>query len=747
MDGMGSNGMHRLRATVAVSLSLAWAAVALAAPEVDRGDGHRPRVALVLSGGGARGFAHVGVLRVLRDLRVPIDLVVGTSMGSVVGGAFAAGNSVEAMEWVVRSTDWDAVIADRPARDELAFRRREDDVLLPSRIEFGVGADGVTLPPAAAGNAALEFALARLMPGSTRSRPVDELPLPFRSVASDLVSGELVELIHTPLFQTMRASLAVPGVFAPVRINQRLLVDGGLVRNLPIDLARAMGADIIIAVNVGTPLAPESELGSAVGVAQQMLRILTEQNVQHSLKELGPRDILIAPDLGAVSFMDFRAHEHAMSQGALAARQVAAQLQALAVAASDYAELEARRLTGPVVAEAPRAITTLDVKGTQHIATDVLRVQSGLEVGQAATAEQLDQVTRRLYGRADLERIEMEVRDVDGGRGVTLHATEAAWARSRVRLGIELASDFADGNAFNVGLLHVLSSLNDWGAELRTVARIGTQRQLGTQWWQPLGPGSPWYLALSLQHGGTVTNVFERGRRTLRADFVSHGAAVSLGRELGDWGDLRAGLTRGRTRVSAVVPDDGSRAPLTLQRTTQFVLLRVDTLDSLAFPRRGQFLNTAWERQLASPAGRQAVVVSSAAALAAFGADDWAGHLYAEGVRASSGLASNNLGGFLRLSGTSSNSVEGQRVVLGRVVIARRIVAMPVALGGWVRAGFSLELGAGFAAQEPVRGSSLRQAASAFLSIDTRFGPLFLAAGGTRRSGGTLYLFLGPIWQ
>jgi NTE family protein len=362
-------------------------------------------------------------------------------------------------------------------------------------------------------------------------------------------------------------------------------------------------------------------------------------------------------------------------------------------------------------------------------------------------AEQLDQATRRLYGRADLERIEIDTRDVNGGLGITLQATEAAWARSRVRLGIELASDFADGNAFNVGLLHVLSSLNDWGAELRTVARIGTQRQLGTQWWQPLGPGSPWYTALSLQHGGTVSNVFERGRRTLRADVESHSAALSLGREMGDWGDLRAGLTRGRTRVRAIVPDDGSRAPLSLLRTTQFVLLRVDTLDSLAFPQRGQFLNAAWERQLASPAGAQAVVVSSAAALAAFGADDWAGHFYAEAVRASVGLASNNLGGFLRLSGTPSNSVEGQRVVLGRVVMARRIAAMPVALGGWVRAGFSLELGAGLAAQESVRGTSLRQAASAFFSVDTRLGPLFLAAGGTRRSGGTLYLFLGPIWQ
>src|SRR5476649_1273553 len=266
----------------------------------------RPRIALVLSGGGARGFAHIGVLRVLQELRVPVDFVVGTSMGSVVGGAYAAGTSVDDLEQLVHRTDWDYVIADRPPRDELTFRRREEDLLLPSRIEFGATFDGVSAPPSAAGNAALERALTRVLPAGTRDTPVNQLSLPFRSVASDLVTGELVQLDDTPLFLTMRASLAVPGVFAPVRIKHHLVVDGGLVRNLPIDIARAMGADIVIAVNVGTPLGSEKELGSEIGVAQQMLRILTEQNVQRSLAELRPDDVLISPQLNGISFRSDR---------------------------------------------------------------------------------------------------------------------------------------------------------------------------------------------------------------------------------------------------------------------------------------------------------------------------------------------------------------------------------------------------------------------------------------------------------
>ena len=228
--------MRRLALCLLVLAALgapsAWAQEALAAPEPIAVP--RPRVALVLSGGGARGFAHVGVLRALQRMRVPVDLVAGVSMGAVVGGAYAAGRSVDELEAFVFATDWGDILSDRPARDHLDFRRREDDLLVPSRIEFGVGRQGVQLPPGTVGNEALEAALMRLLPPGASERPLNRLSLPFRSVASDLLSGELVELIDTPLFASLRASLAMPGVFQPIRVNGRLVVDGGLVRNLPV---------------------------------------------------------------------------------------------------------------------------------------------------------------------------------------------------------------------------------------------------------------------------------------------------------------------------------------------------------------------------------------------------------------------------------------------------------------------------------------------------------------------------------
>ena len=710
----------------------------------------RPRIALVLSGGGARGLAHIGVLRVLKEMHVPIDIVVGTSMGAVIGGAYAAGRSVEDLDRITRDTAWESVLADRPMRDTLDFRRREEDLLLPSRLEFAVTSDnGISLPPAAASNAALEEALIRLLPPGMRDHPANRLAIPFNSVASDLVSGELVELSETSLFLAMRASLAVPGVFAPVRVNNRLVADGGLVRNLPVDMARAMGADVVIAVNVGTPLAPEKELTSAIGVARQMLQILTEQNVQRSIKELGPNDILIAPDLAGITFLDFGMHGKAIHAGEAATRKLAERLQQLALPAEKYAELDGKRLAAPSTTEhagLALPLAKVEVQGTRHINPDILLAQSGLHEGQMLTPEQIRKATARLYGRDDLDYVETEIKDEDGKRNVTIKPTEAVWSSSRLRLGLELASDFADNNSFSIGMMHVASSLNSYGAELRTVVRIGTQRTLGMQLWQPLAPGSPWYVAPSMEYGGTSLDIYNQGLRTYRANLRYSSATLAAGRELSNWGDIQLGVSRGFSKANVLTPEGPSAPSYRSYATSQFVRLRIDTLDSLAFPVRGQYFNAQWEHSVLGNEGKHSVDGSAVIGLTAFNAGNWAGHLYAEWSHANQGSAPQSLGGFLRLSGTDTNSIDGRTVAFGRIVMARKIGVMPTTTGSAIRFGFSAELGGGFDGDQSVRFRDLKQAGSLFLSADTRFGPLFFGTGATRGTGNTFYLFLGPVW-
>jgi NTE family protein len=722
-----------------LSLLIAGSALAAEAP--------RPKVGVVLSGGGARGLAHIGVLRVLEEMKVPVDLVVGTSMGAVVGGAYASGRSLDEIEAIVKGANWNAILADRPARERLSIRRREDDERLPSRIEFGFSLEhGARLPSGAAANGQLEATLAALLPATRAEDPLRSLPLPFRAVATDLLSGAMLDQADTSLFLALRASMAVPGVFAPLRVNGRPRVDGGLVRNLPIDIARGLGADIIIAVNVGTPLLEEREITSAVMVANQMLQILTEQNVQRSLQELKAADIVIDPDLAGMGFMDFSRADEAMATGRRAALAAGERLAALA-APEAQAALQRQRLATPEAAMQALPLAELKITGTRRLNAEALRAELGLQPGDRVGRAELNRAAERLDGLGDLERIEVDVDDRDGRRSVELRLTEADWAASRVRLGLELYSNFEDANSYSLVGMHVANWLNRWGAELRTVARIGSARGLATEFHQPLGAGSRWFAAAKLGYEAGANDVFYQGQRALRLSSSLTSAQLELGHRIAGLGDLRFGVGQLRASdevVLPVLPGSGSRSQTYGQ---QYLELHTDTLDSLAFPSRGQW--TTARIEWLHPRGEASVINASLLGLTAFRLGEWAGQLYGELAHAERGQA-RSLGGYLRLSGTPDGALVGENMALARLVMARRIGEMPVGLGGAVRVGFSLEMGAvsdgaGLKLSNVPR-HGWQHAASGFLSVDTRFGPFFLALGATRGGQTSAYLLLGPTW-
>lgn len=704
----------------------------------------RPRIALVLSGGGARGFAHVGVLRVLEQLRVPVDIVVGASMGAVVGGAYAAGRPVAELEAFVRETDWAMLVSDRASRQDLNFRRKEDDLEVPSRLELGLHRDGLSLPPSTATNAAVEDALARLLPVESRGLPVSALPLQFRAVATDLLTGDLVELKETPLLPSLRASMSVPGVFAPIRLGERVVVDGGLVRNLPVDLARAMGADIVIAVNVGTPLAGPETLGSAVGVAQQMLNILTEQNVQRSIRELGKQDILIAPDLARVSFLDFSAAATAMAAGETAARALAERLQPLSISPEQFASREVARTQRRSDPDMPRVLAKLEVRGTRWADARALAAESGLEEGEPVTRRDVERAAERLRGRGDFDRVGTEVRDTAAGREVVITPSESGWARSRVRLGLEFSSDFRDDNRFGISALHTLSWIDAWGGELRTLAKLGNTRMLASEWWQPLAAGSPWYASATLGYRAQNEDLYVNGQRVGRLSLAANQGTIAVGRAIGLRADLRVGLQRNVGSLRVLLPAD-TLERLRFGESNVFVQYRYDTLENLAFPTQGSLLTSRWERVRSGGPDEPSLANSQVLGLTAFRLGEWGGHVYAEWAKSADGFAPLALGGFWRLSGAPRDSINGSTALLGRVVFARRIGQMPAGIGGAVRAGLSFELGNAFPAEEAVRVSKLRAAGSAFVSVDTRFGPAYLALGASKGSS-TVYVFLGPVW-
>jgi NTE family protein len=729
----------KLAAAVGAFLALA-AAVPLSAAE--------KKVALVLSGGGARGLAHIGVLKVLREARVPVDFIVATSMGSIVGGAYAAGATPEEMEKLLREADWDQIFSDRAPREYLTFRRKEDDLRLIGRSEFGVKKDGIVLPRGAFGSQNLEEFLRTLSRPASDARTLNDLPILFRAVATDLATGEQVVLADVPLATAMRASMSIPGAFAPTQVEGRLLGDGGLVRNLPVEVARDMGADVIIAVNVGTPLLPKEALNSAFGVAQQMINILTEQNVGISLGLLLPEDVLISPDLAGVSFVDFEKGSDLVERGEAAARKVVDRLRALAWKPEQYAAWELRRTRPPEQFDRP--VAEIVVKGTQITNPEAIKREverrSGIGVGAKVTDAQLIEGARVIHGTGDYETVDMRAHLEEGRRIVSIDVEEKPWGPNYIRFGGRAVSDFETDARFALTVQHTHTWMNSWGAEWRTELTLGDTRRLATSWYQPLGPGSPWFAEGLLQAEKFNVDLFDPAsfRRTDRVTNASSTAFGNFGVRLGHSGVLRVGAGYDRYRVSPLI---GTTVEGTTRDSAKYVAanIRFDTMDDPNFPRKGHVLEAAASSfYYANDASSDPVQAYQLAALfpVTFGRLTLMG--IANAARSLDDRGGFGLGGFLSLSGMPVGSVTGSQAVMFTGLTYYRLdTELPRAVGRHLYAGFSIEAGNAWQRKSDVDYGSLRKAGSVFLGLDSIIGPIYIGYGHASGGNSSVYLFYG----
>ena len=333
--------MQRLTFDICCTLLIIGAAISAShasGNDVDRdvGPASRPTVGLVLSGGGARGAAHVGVIKVLDELRVPVDFVAGTSMGAIVGGLFASGMTADELVHVVDTADWSALLTDRPPRAQRSFRRKSDDIGFLVDFDLGIDSSGLIFPAGFVQGQNLEIALKRLSLPAITTDNFDELPIPFRAVATDIVTGEAVVLDSGDLAAAMRASMSAPGIFKPVRQDGRILVDGGVANNLPVQVVRDMGADILIVVDVGFPLLAEEQLESALAVTKQMLTILINGRAKDQIALLAAHDILVSPNLGEFGSQDFHRLAVAQKLGDEKARELSGRLAKLSLSNEEY---------------------------------------------------------------------------------------------------------------------------------------------------------------------------------------------------------------------------------------------------------------------------------------------------------------------------------------------------------------------------------------------------------------------------
>lgn len=554
------------------------------------------KICLVLSGGGARGAAHVGVLQVLEEMRIPISCIVGTSMGAIVGAAYASGREVGEMQAILGELSNESLLRDDPPRVEQPMRRKMENEREYIGPELGLDwRRGVLLPTGAVSGTALEAVLRKLTQTGDFTE-FDALPIPFRTLATDLASGEMKVFARGNLARVIRASMSVPGAFAPLEIDGALLVDGGLVRNLGVDIARQMGADRIIAVNLGTPLLARAEIQDALSVTTQMINILTEQNVRTSLAQLGKDDILISPELGNASAADFSAMGKLVPIGAAAARAQAVRLAALRVNEESYANWRSRlkydALTMHTAQKKDKPIAAIRISGTHKTNPQTILASLHSKSGQALNQAILDADLRRLYGWGDFERISYRVSDQENGdRVLELEIKEKSWGPDYLRFGLGLEGRLGGGASFDLLAALRRSWRDQLGAEARAEVQIGQHGHLLLEWHQPLDITRRFFVeaqgGLQLQ----PLNVFQGEQQIAnfnnRSALLTFDAGVNLSNNL-QW---RVGVERGQQKFMKTSGDTSLPQALQSHLGAWHVKLRYDNSDSGTFARSGDRLH------------------------------------------------------------------------------------------------------------------------------------------------------------
>jgi NTE family protein len=546
----------------------------------------RPRVALVLGGGGARGLAHLGVLKVLEQARIPVDCVVGTSMGALIGGVYADGQSASEIEASVRHIDWADVLDDRPARVQRTYHDKQDDALGMMGLGLGLSDDGQLLfPQGAIGTHKVDL-LIRGMVDNVAPDHFDQLPLPFRAVASDLETGDMVVLSRGDLASAMRASMAVPGVFPPVERDMHILVDGGVARNLPVDVARGVCGDMVIAVDVSSPLLKRKAVKDVLSISEQTLRVLMQKNVDDQIAQMGRHDVLIAPDLGAMSPTDFRDTDAAIAAGEAAARDALPKMINLALSEDEYRKWRAN-LVAKIRKSPP--IQAVTVEPTRFVNPAVVKEVLDVKTGQVLDVPHLNAELSRLYARGDFDQIDYRL--VSGAAGGTLdvYPHEKPWGPGYLDLGLGLRTDFNDDSAFQLSAQYRRAWLNKLGGEWKTRAYIGTTRGIDTDLYQPLTLDGTAFV----DGGGKLDNapfdVYLNGARLAEYRRADRHAFLDIGSNWGRWGELRLGLERGKLSF-----DEATGATDLPQGIVNIggarLALVYDQLDDARYPREGSYV-------------------------------------------------------------------------------------------------------------------------------------------------------------
>ena len=699
----------------------------------------RPCVALVLGGGGARGGAHVGVLKQLEAQQIPVDLIVGTSIGAFIGGLYAQGHSVEEIEKVLQQLAWGQGFRDRVDRDELPVRRKQQRDEFPINFDLGVGTQGIKLPKGVVHGQAMAALIQQAFGLQPELPSFDELPIPFRAIATNLQDRSEVVLATGSLTQAVQASMSIPGVVRPLTVQGQMLVDGGVANNLPISVAKALGADQVIAVAIDAPLLRAEELTSAVAVTEQLTNFLVQEAVSRQLSLLGPDDLLLKPDLKTIGTLDFDKIERAVAGGKVMAATYQQRLSRFSQP-KHYANWQASHR---LATSQPLHVSEIQLSNQTSLADPLLTARLDIQTDQSITTTDLQQGIRRMYGLDVLERVTATLHPLSNGtQRLQLEAIEKSWGPAYLNFRVAVQDDFRNTHNYAIAASYLLTGLSVYGAEWQTDLQLGTDKRINTELYWPLG-SSDFFSSMRLSQQRTILGL-ETSRGLTQGDLANREFQwqAELGWLPADQSALAIGVVKrnGQFVLPASLADEFNFETLNYQRQGATVRASFDSLDSRSFPRRGLRLEASWQSLQDSVTGVQST--SDSLHLEGQLAKQWAPHILQARLRFESvekaatgqALEQFSLGGLHNLSGYPANYLFGSTVKFGSLVYLYQFSEQKLSLfNAPFYLGASVERGqvgeSRFGSQIlPLRDDWI-WAGSVFAGWDSPVGPLYLGYG------------------
>ncbi|TNZ66727.1 serine protease [Vibrio parahaemolyticus] len=733
----------------------------------------RPKVAVVLAGGGAKGAAHIGVLKALEEMHIPVDIITGTSMGAYVGGLYATGMSADEIESFIYSVDWNSGYRDRVDRSQRRVRDKEYEDRYQITTDLGLRFGEVRAPTGVVQGQNMLRVLRETTGNLGRFDSFDELAIPYRSVATDILELDEVVIGNGYLVDAMMASMSVPGALPPYKLNGHMLVDGGVVNNMPVDVARAMGADVVIAVDISTDYKTEDDFTGLFTVADQLSNYLVRRSTQQQVETLQEHDVYIRPNVGQMETVEFDKMPWAFQSGYDITKEMESKLEGLRLSNAEYQKYidHKQEVCKKLVYGDDRVVDEIVIVNNTHYSDVLLTNRLELETGRKIETAEIEKAVENLYALDRFELITYHFEEVDGSNLLVFDVNEKSWGPNYLNFRFFLEDDFDTDSQYGIGMSTNFTNLNSHGAEMALNVEMGTDKLIEAELYSPVLSSQEFFVAGKVAYSSEGRNLpvsdddssLSSVNDFLPVSYTEFVSEIAIGIQPTLWQELRLGgrYSSGSIELSTLA----SVGNLDFERRGLFANYRLDTLDDFAFPTRGLLVDLEYlvshdtsPEEIGQSKPKDIVEDTVYEIDARFkGAMSYQRHTlvgqaeysFVQSKNSSITLDPRELGGFLHLSGIPRNSLIGQNLFFSSLVYRYKwfdndfgLFEAPVYVGA------SLEHGGTWSDNDlKLNEAPLYNAASIFFGVDSPIGPIMLAYGRTEQDMEAVYLIVGTSFK